>query len=84
MRTTVAISDPLLENAKQYAGQRGITVSSVIEDALRLFLSNATAASAPPFKLHTVKGRFVNPNRNLDHISQLIALDDEDDYRADR
>ena len=83
MRTTVAISDPLLENAKQYAEQRGITVSSVIEDALRLLLSHSSAAPAPPFKLHTVKGRLVDPNLNLDRISELIALDDEEDYRAD-
>jgi len=83
MRTTVAISDPLLENTKQYAELRGTTVSTVIEDALRLLLSQASAAPARPFKLHTVKGRLVDPNRNLDRTSELLALDDEDDYRAD-
>ena len=84
MRTTVAISDPLLENTKQYAEQRGTTVSAVIEDALRLLLSQASAAPIPSFKLHTVKGRLVDPNRNLDRISELIALDDEEDYQATR
>lgn len=84
MRTTVAISDPLLENAKQYAEQRGTTVSSVIEDALRLLLSHSTAAQTVPFKLHTVKGRLVEVNRNLDRISELITLDDESKYRTDR
>ena len=84
MRTTVAISDPLLENAKQYAEQRGTTVSSVIEDALRLLLSRSSAAQVAPFKLHTVKGRLVDPNRNLDRISEVIAQDDENEYRRDR
>ncbi len=84
MRTTVAISDPLLENTKQYAKQRGTTVSNVIEDALRLLLSQASAAPARPFKLHTVKGRLVDPNRNLNRISELLSQDDEGDYRADR
>jgi hypothetical protein len=80
MRTTVAISDPLLDNAKQYAEQRGTTVSVVIEDALRLLLSQSAAASPSPFRLHTVKGRLVDPNRNLDRISELIASEDEADY----
>ncbi len=84
MRTTVAISDPLLENAKQYAEQRGTTVSNVIEDALRLLLSQPSAAQAPAFKLHTVKGRLVDPNRNIDRISALIAQDDENEYRRDQ
>jgi hypothetical protein len=84
VRTTVAISDALLENTKQYAERRGTTVSNVVEDALRLLLSQASAAPAPPFKLHTVKGRLVDPKRNLDRISEVIALDDEEDYRADR
>jgi hypothetical protein len=84
MRTTVAISDPLLENAKQYAEQRGTTVSTVIEDALRLLLSQPSAAHAPTFKLHTVKGRLVDPKRNIDRISALIAEDDENEYRRDR
>ena len=84
MRTTVAISDPPLENTKQYAERRGTAVSNVIEVALRLLLSQASAAPAPPFKLHTVKSRLVDPNRNLDRISGLIALDDEEDYQANR
>ncbi|MCX6610949.1 MAG: hypothetical protein NTW74_08870 [Acidobacteria bacterium] len=84
MRTTVAISDPLLENAKQYAEQRGTTVSNVIEDALRLLLSQPSAAQGPPFKLHTVKGRLVDPKRNLDRISAVIAQDDENEYRRDQ
>lgn len=80
MRTRVAISDPLLENAKKYAEQRGTTLSVVIEDALRLLLSQSAAAPPSPFQLHTVKGRLVDPNRNLDRISELIASEDEADY----
>jgi hypothetical protein len=75
MRTTVAISDPLLENTKQYAEQRGTTVSNV---------SRSADAPATPFKLHTVKGRMVDPNRNLDRISELVAVADEEEYRANR
>jgi hypothetical protein len=84
MRTTVAISDPLLENAKEYANQRGTTVSRVVEDALRLLLSQSSAEQSSPFQLHIVKGRLVDPNRNLDRISELISSDDETRYQGDR
>ena len=35
MRTTVAIDDELLRQAKQEALDRGLTLSTVIEEALR-------------------------------------------------
>ncbi|MDV3125752.1 type II toxin-antitoxin system VapB family antitoxin [Mycobacterium sp. 21AC1] len=46
MRTTVSIDDELLAAAKRRAQQRGQTVGSVIEDALRRELS-ADADPAP-------------------------------------
>ena len=79
MRTTVSLPEPLLENAKRRAAARGVTLSAVIEDALRSHLTEAEA-SAPPFRLHTVRGRLVNPNVNLDRTSELLALDDEADF----
>lgn len=84
MRTTVAIADPLLENAKHYAEQRGTTLSNVVEDALRLLLSQSASEPRPSFKLHTVKGRLVDPDLNLDRISELIARDDEASFQRHR
>jgi hypothetical protein len=85
MRTTVSIEDPLLEAAKERAASRGITVSELIEDALRVQLA-ATEAVAPraAFRLITVKGELVDQQLDLDRISALIAEDDADSYGKSR
>lgn len=80
MRTTLNISDALLENAKQAASERGVTVGQVFEDALRGYLSTHTLPPPKIFKLHTVKGSLVQPDRNLDRTSQLLVEDDEARY----
>ena len=81
MRTTINLPDPLLENAKQLAQQRSITVSELIEDALRRHMAEVEPAPATaPFRLHTVKGKLVNPNLNLDRTSVLIVADDIAEY----
>lgn len=69
MRTRVAISDPLIEDADKYTGQRG--------DALSIDTENSPLSA---IQLHTVKGSFVDPDLNLDRISELIASEDEADY----
>ena len=76
MRTTISIPEPLLETAKRRAAERGTTVSEVIADALRTQFSSK-ATTVPPFKLHTVRGKLVNPALNLDRTSELILADDE-------
>jgi hypothetical protein len=80
MRTTVSVPDPLLENAKQLAAKRGITLSELIEDALRNQLSQADTSSPKPFQLHTVRGKLVNPDLDLDRTSSLVSMDDESEY----
>jgi hypothetical protein len=84
MRTTVSVPDPLLENAKQRASERGITLSALIEDALRRHLSEMATVSSKPFRLHTVRGRLVNPSLDLDRTSALVATDDEAGYSRRR
>jgi hypothetical protein len=84
MRTTVSIPDPLLENAKQLAAQRGTTLSDVVGDALRMLLSSAHSGPAKPFRLITVQGGPTDPTLDLDRTSALIALDDEESYSRSR
>lgn len=76
MRTTVDLPGPLLNNAKRRAAERGVTLSAIIEDALRSHLASKRAASAPPFQLFTVKGRLVRPELDLDRTSALLVEDD--------
>jgi hypothetical protein len=77
MRTTVSLPDALLETAKRRAAERGVTLSVLLEDALRSHLSRTTSSPSPSFRLHTVRGRLVNPDVDLDRTSALIASDDE-------
>ena len=76
MRTTVDLPEPLLNNAKRRAAERGVTLSAIIEDALRGHLASKRAASAPPFQLFTVRGRLVRPDLDLDRTSALLVEDD--------
>jgi hypothetical protein len=57
MKTTVEISDPLLEEAKKVAVREGTTVRALIEQGLRELLSKRRRAS--PFRLRkaTFRGK---------------------------
>jgi hypothetical protein len=81
MRTTVDITEPLLDNAKRRAAERGVTLSVLIEDALRQHLNARPNAEAPPFKLITVGGDgLVDPSINLDKICEVIGRLDAEKY----
>ena len=82
MRTTVSIADPLLENAKEDAARRGVTLSEVIEDALRGYLNLSPEQPEKPFRLHTVKGKLVDPAIDLNKTSELIMIEEEEYYRS--
>jgi predicted transcriptional regulator len=63
MKTTVEISDALLEAAKRTAAARNMTLRTVIEAALRRYLE-ATAAEAqtrPRLRRHSFRGRGLQP-----------------------
>ncbi len=77
MRTTVTLSDPLLRSAKRRAIERGLTLSALLEDALRVHLAQKPSDTVTPFQLHTVAGRLVDPELDLDRTSALEILDDE-------
>jgi hypothetical protein len=72
----------LLHSAKQRAAERGVTLSALVEDALRQHISTGQPDSVPPFRLHTVRGRLVNPSIDLDRTSSLITAEDEIAFRG--
>jgi hypothetical protein len=53
MRTTVRLDDQLYRDVKTRAAQRGTTVTSVIEEALRRLLEEHTEQRPPPPPLPT-------------------------------
>ena len=80
MRTTISLPDPLLENARSAAQIQGLTLSELLADALRKHLAGERPAAAQKFRLHTVRGKLVNPNIDLDRTSALLVADDEAEF----
>ncbi len=78
MRTTVDLPEALLDNAKRRARERGVTLSVLVQDALRHKLTgDDCSASDSEFRLFTVRGRSVPRDLDLDRTSSLTVLDDE-------
>lgn len=58
-----------------------MTLSILIEDALRHQLAQTQPQSHPEFRLHTVRGKLVNPELDLDRTSSILAAEDEERFR---
>jgi ribbon-helix-helix CopG family protein len=82
VRTTINLPEPLLRSAKRQADERGVTLSALLEDALRFHLARKQPANAAPFQLDTVAGKLVQPDLDLDRTSNLEVLDDELKFAA--
>ncbi len=67
MRTTIRLNDQLLAEAKAYAAEQQRSLTSVIEDALRLLLAaKDKAPDEKPFKLVTFRGDGLQPGVSLE------------------
>lgn len=80
MRTTITLPEPLLKNAKRRAAEKGVTLSVLLENALREHLADQPVKASRSFRLHTVRGRLVRPDLDLDRTSSLTIADDEAEF----
>lgn len=72
MRTTVRLPDALMREVKAYAAERGLTLTRLIEDALREVLARREAADGPtPAPLPTDGAGGLLPGVDLDDVSGL-------------
>jgi len=76
MRTTVSINDQVLERAKRRARERGVSLGTVVEDALRRDLSRVGEATARP-EIPVFAGTGVRPGVDLTSSRALRELLDE-------
>lgn len=76
MRTTLNIDDQILAIAKYRAIEQKVTLTCVVENALRDTFFKPEEKST---KIHllTVKGPGVKPGIDLDHTSSLLDIMDE-------
>lgn len=51
MRTTIRLDDALLERAKRVAARRGITLTALVEQGLRLAMTNPVPSSRATHKV---------------------------------
>jgi hypothetical protein len=80
MRTTLVLDDELLRQAKRRAAERALTVSDIVNEALREAFARRTP-SAPPFSM-TTYGR---PGGRVRHepadFAAALEQDDRDRLR---
>ncbi len=76
MRTTISIDDHLLARAKDRARERGTTLGTVIEDALRTELNRRESRAAPPIPVFR-DGGGLRPGVDLSSNRAIQELLDE-------
>ena len=74
MRTTLRLDDDLLSAAKQHAAAHGLTLTRLIEDALRAMLSARADAATAPFSMPTFGDGGVLPGVDFDDSAGLLDL----------
>jgi hypothetical protein len=81
MRTTVRLDDALLDRAKREAARRGITLTALIEQGLRLAMRQPlTSAARERISLPECRaGGGVVPGVNLDDSASLLDRMDPTD-----
>jgi hypothetical protein len=85
MRTTLQINDQLLIRAKKIAAETHRTLTSIIEDALRLSFENQKRLkTSKPFKIRTFDGGGPFPGIDINHSAALLDILDEEEYGSYR
>lgn len=79
MRTTIDIAPDLLRQAKHLAAERGVTLSSLVNESLRLTLGGNPTKNTREFQLRTSPaGRLRRDIDFNDNSAVLDALDELD------
>jgi len=73
MRTTVDVPDHLLAQAKQLAIARRSSLTAIVADSLRMYLTDAGKAASPPAPDELPVLRLPKPMRGVD-LSDTSAL----------
>jgi hypothetical protein len=79
MRTTIRLDDHLLAEAKQRAARSGLTLTAVIEQALRESFSRRERRERPPVKLPSWGEGWILPGVDLDDSAALLELMERED-----
>jgi hypothetical protein len=75
MKTTIDLSDALVEAAKRHARARGTTLRAVVEEGLRVVLESDGAATSFKLRDASVNGRGIRPEvreGGWERIAELV------------
>jgi hypothetical protein len=75
MKTTIELSDAMLEAAKRHARARGITLRAVMEEGLRAVLDVQSSKGSFILKDASVEGRGIRPEvreGGWERIAELV------------
>ena len=81
MRTTLIIDDELLRRAKRRAAEQDVTVSDVVNDALRTSLSQKEPAGTP-FRLVTYGRGADNVRHEPAEFAEVLESEDREGLRG--
>ena len=82
MKTTLDVSDPVLQAAKTLAARQGTTLRAVVEEALRVLLARKGTERSVRLRDASFKGRGLHPEFAARHGWTKLreaAYDDEED-----
>jgi hypothetical protein len=68
MRTIISLDDKLHRRAKSYAAEHGMTLTALVEEALRARLAERRGKRRPPVRLPTFKGEGLQEGVSLDRL----------------
>lgn len=75
MRTTINVDDQLLKRAKAQAAASGMTLTQLIEDALRESLTRSEKVEERGYvRVVTMKGTGTRPGIDLDNSQSLLEI----------
>lgn len=71
MRTIISLDDELHRRAKSYAAEHRMTLTALVEEALRARLAERHGKRRPPVRLPTFKGEGLQEGLNLDEMGAV-------------
>ncbi|HST63731.1 MAG TPA: CopG family transcriptional regulator [Mycobacteriales bacterium] len=81
MRTTVDLEEETLRRAKTLAAEKGMTLSRLVEDAVKAVVNRGPAAAGARVELPVFHGGRLRPGIDLSDSAGLAELMDADEAR---
>lgn len=79
MRTTIDLEEDTLRRAKMLAAERGMTLSGLVEDAVKAVINRGASRGGARLELPVVRGGRLRPGVDLGDSAGLAEVMDADE-----